>query len=398
MWTPVKLKDLFHIGSSKRVLKSQWQDSGIPFYRGREITKLSKEGFVNNKLFISEELYSELSNKSGAPKAGDIVITAIGTIGNSYIVRDKDKFYFKDASVLWLKKTAEVSSEFVNIWLKSSLLKSQLDTGNGATVDTLTIKKLQGVVINLPPLEIQKLIVAKLDQAFTDIEKTKVNAKQNLHNVKEIFDNHLQGIFRTSNEGWRSTVLGELCEKMEYGTSSKSLTEGNTPVLRMGNLQKGKLDWNNLKYSDDGDEIEKYGLKTGDVLFNRTNSAEHVGKAAIYDGKQPAIFAGYLIRIHRKKDLLDSTFLNYYLNSKFARDYGKTVMSQSVNQANINGTKLKQYPISVPSLSEQQIIVEKISSLDSEVLKLKDIYINKLHALEELKQCILHKAFNGELV
>ena len=85
--------------------------------------------------------------KYGVPKADDIVITAIGTIGNSHVVRSTDRFYFKDASVLWMKRTAEVSSEFVNLWLKSPAFFDQLDRGNGATVDTLTIQKLQSVEI-----------------------------------------------------------------------------------------------------------------------------------------------------------------------------------------------------------------------------------------------------------
>jgi len=111
----VALGELFKIGSSKRVLKSQWKTEGVPFYRGREITRLSAYGFVDNELFISESDYATYAAKYGVPTSGDIVITAIGTIGNSYIVREKDRFYFKDASVLWFKKETEVSSEFINL-------------------------------------------------------------------------------------------------------------------------------------------------------------------------------------------------------------------------------------------------------------------------------------------
>ena len=111
----------------------------------------------------------------------------------------------------------------------------------------------------------------------------------------------------------------------------------------------------------------------------------------------PAIFAGYLIRIHRKEDLLDADYLNYYLNSKIAMDYGKTVVISSVNQANINGAKLKSYPIPCPTLKEQQIIVQKLDSLSAETKKLEAIYQQKLTDLGELKKSILQKAFNGEL-
>src|SRR5690606_16697117 len=138
-------------------------------------------------------------------------------------------------------------------------------------------------------------------------------------------------------------------------------------------------------------------LKHNDVLFNRTNSPELVGKTAIYKSEMPAIFAGYLIRIHRKEELLDADYLNYYLNSKMAFEYGKTVVISSVNQANINGTKLKNYPIPLPSLKEQQTIVRQLDALRAETQKLEAVYQKKIADLEELKKSILQKAFKGEL-
>ena len=101
-WQTKHLSELYKIGSSKRVLQSQWKTGGVPFYRGREVTRLATDGFVDNELFISEEHFAELSKEYGVPKADDIVITAIGTIGNSHVVRSADRFYFKDASVLWM--------------------------------------------------------------------------------------------------------------------------------------------------------------------------------------------------------------------------------------------------------------------------------------------------------
>jgi type I restriction enzyme S subunit len=173
----VKLSDLFRVGSSKRVLKSDWKDAGVPFYRGREITRLSKTGFADNELFISEEHFKDLSAKYGVPVPGDIMVTAIGTIGNTYVVNERDRFYFKDASVLWLHKEAEVDSRFIDYWLKSDLFFDQLDRGNGATVDTLTIEKLSNVKLLLPSPEKQRDIVEKLDSSFDEIDLLKVQIK-----------------------------------------------------------------------------------------------------------------------------------------------------------------------------------------------------------------------------
>ena len=90
--------------------------------------------------------------------------------------------------------------------------------------------------------------------------------------------------------------------------------------MRMGNIQNGRLSWDKLVYSDNAEDNKRYLLKYNDVLFNRTNSPELVGKTAIYKGEMPAIFAGYLIRIHRKENLLDADYLNYYLNSEMAKE------------------------------------------------------------------------------
>ncbi len=194
-WKKNRLGALFEIGSSKRVLKSQWKKQGVPFYRGREVTKLSKYGYVNNELFISEELYSKYAKKHGAPKNDDIIITAIGTIGNSYVVKNKDRFYFKDASVLWLKKKATVSSQFINIWLQSSLMKKQLETVNGATVNTLTIKKMQSLTLNLPPLQEQQQIVVILDNLSLKTQQLTEHYQQKLNHIEELKQSILQQAF-----------------------------------------------------------------------------------------------------------------------------------------------------------------------------------------------------------
>jgi type I restriction enzyme S subunit len=133
-------------------------------------------------------------------------------------------------------------------------------------------------------------------------------------------------------------------------------------------------------------------------LFNRTNSAEWVGKTAIYKGERPAIFAGYLIRINRIENLLDANFITYYLNSLEAKKYGNSVRSFGVNQSNINGTKLKSYPVSLPPLEEQTKIVQEIESRLSVADKMEESINQSLQQAEALRQSILKKAFEGRLV
>lgn len=197
---------------------------------------------------------------------------------------------------------------------------------------------------------------------------------------------------------WYWDTLRNITSGVEYGTSSKSQESGSVPVIRMGNIQQGVIDWDDLVYTSDEQEIKQYELKAGDVLFNRTNSPELVGKTAIYKGEQPAIFAGYLIRVNHYSNLIDSNFLNYYLNSHIAKTYGNSVKTDGVNQSNINGEKLQNYPFPFCSLEEQLEIVKIISNfLDKE--KVTRQYLDsELKRAHLLKQSILQKAFSGELV
>ena len=157
----------------------------------------------------------------------------------------------------------------------------------GATVKSLRLRHFEDLPVSVTALVEQKRIVARLDEAFAHIATAKANAEQNLQNARAVFDSHLQSVLM--NEKWDWKTLGEVCERVEYGTSTKSKPQGTIPVLRMGNVQDRKLDWTDLVYTDDADEIEKYLLKYNDVLFNRTNSPELVGKTAIYKSESPGV-------------------------------------------------------------------------------------------------------------
>jgi type I restriction enzyme S subunit len=98
-WCCCRLKSIINAVSARRVHQSDWKNSGIPFYRAREIAKLAENGYVDDELFISEELFAEYA-QSGVPKSGDLMVTDVGTLGKTYIVRDTDKFYYKDVSVI----------------------------------------------------------------------------------------------------------------------------------------------------------------------------------------------------------------------------------------------------------------------------------------------------------
>jgi type I restriction enzyme S subunit len=196
---------------------------------------------------------------------------------------------------------------------------------------------------------------------------------------------------------WRLTSLNKLCESFDYGTSTKSQISGKVPVLRMGNIQNGKLDWKELVYTSDIFEIKKYSLSPNTVLFNRTNSPELVGKTAIYRGERPAIFAGYLIRINQLPEL-DPEYLNICLNSNFAKGFCLNVKTDGVSQSNINAQKLGSFELPFCQLREQQEIVGRVEELFALADRVEERYKKAQKRVDKLTQSILAKAFRGELV
>jgi type I restriction enzyme S subunit len=192
---------------------------------------------------------------------------------------------------------------------------------------------------------------------------------------------------------WSLRPLGQLITSIEYGSSAKSEPAGQTPVLRMGNLQGGQIDWTDLVFTNDEREARKYTLTPGDVLFNRTNTVDLVGKSALYKGDYPAIFAGYLIRVKSERGTLNPIYLNYVLNAEFSRKYSLKVLSVAVGQANINGQKLKTYPIPLPpTKSEQDAIADALDAADAHIESLEQLIAKK----RQLKQGAMQELLTGQ--
>ena len=196
-------------------------------------------------------------------------------------------------------------------------------------------------------------------------------------------------------DGWTWTRIKTVSVDLPYGTSKKSNSSGKVAVLRMGNLQDGEIDYSDLVYSSDEADIEKYYLLENDLLFNRTNSAEWVGKTSIYRGDTPAIYAGYLIRIRTP---LCGEYLNAVMNSSYAKNYCIRVKTDAVNQSNINAQKLGMFLVPVAPIKEQHRIVtsfkrtfEFTQCIQSEKKELSAL-------IQSTKVKILDLAIRGQLI
>ena len=308
-------------------------------------------------------------------------------------------------------RAKEMSSKYLFYFLRHEFLAGKFigessQTTNIANINTTTLGNYE---IPLPPLPEQQRIVDRIESLFAKLDEAKEKAQAVLDSFEtrkaailhKAFTGELTAKWREEHgvgmESWEKKSVGELCISLKYGTAKKSDASGNVVVLRMGNLQQGEIDWSDLAYSNDPDDIEKYKLFPGDVLFNRTNSAALVGKTAIYRGEHPAIYAGYLIKLDYDHDKIIGDYLNYALNTLDAKKYCNSVKTDGVNQSNINAKKIGAYSFNVPSIPEQEKIVSVIQKLLSKEQQTKEAAEIVLDQIELMKKSILARAFRGEL-
>lgn len=265
------------------------------------------------------------------------------------------------------------------------------------------------LALPLPPLSEQQRIVERIEELFAKLDEAKERLQEAADSfvvrkaaiLHKAFTGELTKQWRLENgvrdESWEEKTIGEICSSLKYGTSKKSSDDGEVVVLRMGNLQNGEIDWSNLSYTSDEEDIKKYLLKSGDVLFNRTNSPELVGKTSIYRGEMPAIYAGYLIKLDYEKNIVVGDYLNYYLNSSKAKEYYMQVKTDGVSQSNINAKKIGEFEIPLPTLPEQHEIVRLIDDLLARERSAQQATEQALASIDLMKKSILARAFRGEL-
>jgi len=200
---------------------------------------------------------------------------------------------------------------------------------------------------------------------------------------------------------WPLVTIGEIATRIDYGTSAKTSTEstGSVGVLRMGNIQNGKIDLRDLKYLPENHaDVMRLPLAEGDLLFNRTNSPELVGKSAVVGkGQQGMTFASYLIRV-RFASRAEARFVAHVINSPVGRAYISTVRSQQVGQANVNGSKLAAFPIALPPIERQREIVAEVDRQLSGIEATIGVIETVQQRANLLRQSVLDKAFSGRLV
>lgn len=247
--------------------------------------------------------------------------------------------------------------------------------------------------IPVPPLSEQHRIAAILDHA----DALRAKHHQAVAHLDTLRSSIFIDTFGNPQEWpklWPIGSIGDLAEAISYGTSAKAGGLGHWPVLRMGNLtDDGRLDLSDLKYLDlRPHEVEKYTVRPGDMLFNRTNSKEKVGKTAVVRTEQPLAFAGYLVRV-RFEDSATAEFVSAYLTSSHGQAIRQRMAKSAVNQANINANEMRHIAIALPPPS----IRAKFSECLAAILAERELHERSIGEIDALFASLQSRAFRGEL-
>ena len=236
-WKLKTLGEIAEVQSGGTPLKSrkEYWFGDIPWYSSGELnetfTKASK-GLITLKGL-------EESNAKLFPK-GSLLIGMYDTAALKMSILDRDAAF--NQAIAGVKPNEKIDLKFILYAVNSRKLEI-LNQRRGVRQKNLSLAKIKNIALPIPPLPEQKRIVAILDEAFEGIDRAIANTEKNLANSREVFENHVNAIFTQKGDGWEEKKLGDLCEKVEYGSSAKSLAEGKIPVLRMGNIQNGRFDW-----------------------------------------------------------------------------------------------------------------------------------------------------------
>jgi type I restriction enzyme S subunit len=244
-----------------------------------------------------------------------------------------------------------------------------------------------------PSLAEQRRIAEVLDKAEALRAKRRAALAQ-LDSLTQSLFLDLFGDPATNPKGFEIGRIRDLLESASYGTSEKSGPHGKYAVLRMNNITRsGEMDFTDLKFMDLEECLhERYLVRAGDILFNRTNSAELVGKTGIIRGTKPMAYAGYLIRLRVNADN-DPEFLWGFLNSKYSKLMLRGMCKSIIGMANINATEIQAMKVPLPPLDLQRKFARRITAVE----KLKTAQRAALAELDALFASLQHRAFRGEL-
>ena len=293
-------------------------------------------------------------------KEGDLLMSLTGNVGRVAILQKEMLPAALNQRVACLRiKNSGLSKGYLFHFLNSDYFENKcVHASKGVAQKNMSTEWLKEYEIPLYPKEEQTEIENILDKLSLIIihRKEELNQLDNLIKARfvEMFGDPIR-----NQKDWEIVSIGDIITDVRYGTSKPAVKGGKYPYLRMNNLtEDGHLDLNDLKYIDiQKDEIEKCVVRKGDVLFNRTNSIDLVGKTAVFDLSEDMVIAGYIIRVRLNGRILPEVF-SQYMNLEALKDILRSMAKGAVNQANINAQELQSIKVYVPDMKLQKQFVE----------------------------------------
>jgi len=287
-----------------------------------------------------------------------------------------------------------VDKFFLYYLLLNDVEKIKAASGTGATMMHVTKKSMDERQVLIPPLSLQKAIVAKLDAAFASIDTAIAAAVRNAENAEKLYKLEVDSVFNSFD--CEVKALGENAE-ISYGYTAKSSSQIKGPhYLRITDIQNNDVNWNDVPRCVVGEkEFKKFQLTTGDIVFARTGAT--TGKSFLLAAPPPAVFASYLIKVVVNKSVFRPDFIYQYFQSASYWNFVNAGISGAA-QGGFNASKLSSLPIPLPPLDEQDNAVQRLLDFQSQTKQLAEIYSLKAEAMSALKQSLLQQAFSGQLV
>jgi type I restriction enzyme S subunit len=353
----VKLTDICDFQGGSQPPKEEWSFDEQEGY----IRMLQIRDFTQGERVTPE--YIKISNTTKMCEANDILIARYGASIGKILTGLAGAYNV--AIMRTIPDTSRIKKLYLYYYLKSPYFQNAiLNVGSRAAQAGFNKEDLSKLDIECPELIKQDKIIAVLEKLECIIEKRKIE----LSNLDDLIKARFVEMFGDpvkNPKGWEVVTIGDIVTEVRYGTSKPAVEGGKYPYLRMNNLTAdGHLDLNDLKYIDiPDDEIEKCVVRKGDVLFNRTNSIELVGKTVVFDLQEDMIIAGYIIRVRLNKRLLPE-ILSQYMNLEALKDILRSMAKGAVNQANINAQELQSIKVYIPDMELQKQFIEMKNQVD----------------------------------
>lgn len=401
-WKRDKIGNHCEITSSKRIFFSEYVDSGIPFYRSKEIIERYQGQEISEPLYIDENRYNEIKEKYGVPLPGDMLLTSVGTIGIPYIVQKNDLFYFKDGNLTWFRNfDNHLSSRYLAYWIKTTEGYGTLyNTTIGSSQKALTISALNNVEFPLPPIDIQNRIVSILSSYDDLIEnnqrqiKLLEEAAQRLY--KEWFvDLHFPGYEHTKiidgvPEGWKQSTVKACSSLLRRGIAPQYNDEGKYRVISQKCIRTPIMSTEEAR-KQSKDYSSELGLQNSDTVICSTGTGTLGRVGQVYGDYKNTTFDSHVTVVRADIKKVGKQYLYRYLKSQqsFLMGMGRG----STNQQELYKRVIEELSILIPSMSVQDKFEALVQPIHDQIALL----VRSTEDLKSVRDCLLPKLMGGEI-